>query len=148
MDKYGPGHAAWLSRGRRHAVELDATVVKDGIEQPSRVTDLSLEGCCLTGDFRIGEHLTVRIERLGEFPAQIRWALPGRAGARFTPKAPQPKETLAQDETGVAAIEYALLAALIALAIVAALTGTGKAVGNNWDEVDQAVPGGVEFKTP
>ena len=122
--------------------------MKDGIEQPSHVTDLSLDGCCLTGDFRIGEHLTVRVERLGEFPAQIRWALPGKAGARFTRKDSQPKETLAQDETGVAAIEYALLAALIALAIVAALTGTGEAVGSNWNEVNQAMPGGVEFQAP
>lgn len=148
MDKYEPGHAAWLSRGRRHAVGLDATVSKDGIDQPSRVTDLSLAGCCLTGDFRIGEHLTVRVARLGEYPAQIRWALAGKAGARFVRKDPQPQRTLAQDETGVAAIEYALLAALIALAIVAALTGTGKAVGNNWIEVNQAMPGGVEFQTP
>jgi len=147
VDQYGPGHAAWLSRGRRHAVELDATVLRDGIEQPSRVTDLSLDGCCLTGNFRIAEHLTVRIQRLGEFPAQIRWALPGKAGARFIRSDPQP-ETLARDETGVAAIEYALLAALIAVAIVGALGGTGKAVGNNWNEVNQAMPGGVEFETP
>ena len=48
----------------------------------------------------------------------------------------------------MAAIEYALLAALIALAIVAALTGAGKAVGNNWNEVDQAMPGGVKFQAP
>jgi Flp pilus assembly pilin Flp len=48
----------------------------------------------------------------------------------------------------VAAIEYALIAALIALAIVAALTRTGTAVGSNWNEVDQAMPGGVGFQTP
>ena len=148
MDKYGPEHAAWLSRGRRHAVELDATVARDGIAESSRVTDLSLDGCCLTGDFRIGEHLTVRVERLGEFPAQIRWALAGRAGARFIRKDPEPAETLVRDETGVAAIEYALIAALIAVAIVAALTRTGTAVGNNWNEVNQAMPGGVEFQAP
>ena len=74
MDKYGPGHAAWLSRGRRHPI--------------------------------------------------------------------------AQDQSGAAAIEYALLAALIALAIVAALTRTGTSVGSNFNEVDQAMPGGVEFHTP
>lgn len=148
MDKYGPGNAAWLSRGRRHAVALDATVVKGGAEQPSRVTDLSLDGCCLTGDFRIGEHLTVRVERIGEFPAQIRWALPGRAGVRFTRKNPRADEALAQDETGVAAIEYALLAALIALAIVAALTRTGTGTGSNWNEVNQAMPSAVEFQAP
>lgn len=127
---------------------LDATVSRSGIEGPSRVTDLSLDGCCLTGDFRIGEHLVVRVDRLGEFPAQIRWSLPGRAGARFTRKDPKPKQTLAQDETGVAAIEYALIAALIALAILAALTRTGTAVGSNWNEVNQAMPGGVEFQAP
>ena len=149
MDKWDPGHAAWLSRGRRHAVELDAIVVKsDGAEVTSLVTDLSLDGCCLTGDFRIGERVTVRIARLGQFPAQIRWAVLDKAGARFIRESAEPPPSIAKDETAAAAIEYALLAALIALAIVAALTGTGSAVGNNWNDVDQAMPGGVEFQTP
>ena len=146
VDKWGSGHAAFLSRGQRHAVELDATVARDGGEAPSRVTDLSLDGCCLTGDYRIGERVTVRIARLGEFPAQIRWALPGRAGARFERKAAEPAEKLAKNAKGVAAIEYALIAALIALVIVAAVTRTGTSVGNNWNDVDQAIPGGVNYQ--
>ena len=149
MDKWDPGNAAWLSRGRRHAVELDATVVRcDGTEVTSHVTDLSLDGCCLTGDFAIGEHVTVQIARLGRFAAQIRWAVLGKAGARFTRGNEEPSSTVAGDEKGVAAIEYALAAALIALAIVASVTRTGTAVGNHWNSVDQAIPGGVEFQTP
>ena len=149
MDKWDPGHAAWLSRGRRHAVELDAVVVKrDCPEVLSRVTDLSLDGCCLTGDFSIGEHLTIRIAKLGQFAAQIRWAILGRAGARFIRDRAERGASLAKDETGVAAIEYAMMAALIALAIVAALTRTGGAVGDHWNNVGEAVPGGVEFQTP
>ena len=148
MDKLEHGHAAWPSRGQRHAVDLEATVSRERGDYSSLVTNLSLDGCCLTGHFRIGEHLTVRVARLGEFPAQIRWALPGMAGARFIPRDPQPEGTLAEDQTGVAAIEYALVAGLIALAIVAALTRTGTAAGSNWNEVNQAMPGGVQFQTP
>ena len=148
MDQWDPGHAAWLSRGRRHAVELDAVVVKrDGTEMASRVTDLSLDGCCLSGDFSIGEHVTVRIAKVGQFTAQIRWAVLAKAGARFVRDAAA-AETIAKDEKGVAAIEYALMAALIALAIVAALTRTGASVEKTWNDVDQAVPGGTEFQTP
>ena len=148
MDKWDPGHAAWLSRGRRHAVELDAVVMKsDGSEVPSCVTDLSLDGCRLTGDFTIGEHVTVNIARLGQFPAQIRWALLKNAGARFTRDAATGEASIVTNEKGVAAIEYAMIAALIALAIVAALSRTGEAVGTHWNDVDAAMPGGTTYTT-
>ena len=146
MDKWDPGHAAWLSRERRHAVELDATVIRDVAEQASRVSDVSLDGCCLSGFFRIGEHLKVRIDGVGEFQAQIRWAFAGKAGARFFPKQAEPKPSLAANERGAAAIEYAVLAAMIALAIVASITRTGAGVGSNWNEVDAALPGGTHFE--
>ena len=146
MDKWDPGHAAWLSRERRHAVELDATVDRDGAEQDSRVSDLSLDGCSLSGFFRIGEHLKVRIDGVGEFEAQIRWAFAGKAGARFLRKGAKAKRPLAADASGVAAIEYALLAALIALAIVGALTRTGAEVSSEWNQVDTALPGGTHFE--
>lgn len=50
------------------------------------------------------------------------------------------------DEAGVTAIEYGLLAALIALAIVGAIGATGRSVDalyTSWsDAVLQALPGG------
>lgn len=151
MDKWGHGHAAFLSRGQRHAVELEATVSRDGGgEAPIHVTDLSLDGCCLTGNYRIGEHLTIRIKRLGEYPSQVRWALPGRAGARFkrAAAAAAPQPSLAKSVKAAAAIEYAMAASLIALAILSAVSRTGTATGNNWNEVDRAIPGGTRFQTP
>ena len=35
------------------------------------------------GEFLIGEQLEIAIPRFGQMKAQIRWALPGSAGAKF-----------------------------------------------------------------
>ena len=75
----------WPERRQRHAVRLDATVMRgDGTEVPAVVTDLSLDGCCLSGSFRIGEELTVKLPRIGKLPGIVRWSFLGRAGVRFT----------------------------------------------------------------
>ena len=74
----------WPERRRRHAVRLDGTVSRsDGSQSETIVTDLSLDGCSLTGVFRIGECVIVTLPKIGTFPAEIRWAFVGRAGARF-----------------------------------------------------------------
>ena len=57
------------------------------------------------------------------------------------------KRDLARSQSGVAAIEYALLASLIAVAIVGALTATGGKVQQQWGNVDQAVGAGTQYKT-
>ena len=44
------------------------------------VTDLSLDGCCLTGRFKIGEHLQVKIPRIGVHSVEVRWSFLGRTG--------------------------------------------------------------------
>ena len=80
MDK---GHRP--ERCRRHAVRLEA-VVGGGARGGARtaaVTDLSLEGCRLSGLFRVGEQVRLRIRPYGTFLAEIRWAGGGGAGARF-----------------------------------------------------------------
>lgn len=43
------------------------------------------------------------------------------------------------DEEGVTSIEYALIAALVAMAIVAAVTSLGTAVKKNYTNVETAV---------
>ena len=71
-------------RGRRHSVSLQASVTRaDGTIGPAMVTDLSLDGCCLVGGYRIGERVVVQIPKVGKLDAEIRWAFMGRAGARF-----------------------------------------------------------------
>jgi pilus assembly protein Flp/PilA len=45
-----------------------------------------------------------------------------------------------RDEEGVTAIEYALIAALIAVAIIAALTTLGGKVSNTFDTVSNKLP--------
>ena len=76
----------WVGRKDRDAVEIDAMVYRsDGSKQPVVLTDFSDEGCRIQAEdeFLIGERLQIAIPRMGQVKAQIRWALPGSAGARF-----------------------------------------------------------------
>jgi hypothetical protein len=75
-----------VGRKDRHPVAVDAIVQRaDGSTSPVKLTNCSDEGCCLESneDFIIGERLQIAIPRMGQFQAQVRWALPGSAGARF-----------------------------------------------------------------
>lgn len=49
---------------------------------------------------------------------------------------------LLRDKSGVAAIEYALLAAFIALSIVASLEQLGGEVNDGFEKAEKAFPGG------
>jgi len=76
----------WVGRKDRNPVEIDAVVQRDdGSKAEVRLSDLTDEGCRIETDdhFRIGEQLQIAIPRLGELSAQVRWALPGSAGAQF-----------------------------------------------------------------
>ena len=44
-----------------------------------------------------------------------------------------------QDESGATAIEYGLIVALIALAIIVAISGVGNSTGNMWNFVSDEV---------
>src|SRR5512135_3736867 len=80
----------WIGRKDRDAVEMEAVVHRgDGSSQAVRLTNVSIEGCRIeTGEnFRIGEWLAIAIPDIGEVKAQVRWALPGSAGARFLAEA-------------------------------------------------------------
>ena len=48
-----------------------------------------------------------------------------------------------QDESGVTAIEYGLIAALIAVAIIVALTSLGQSLEFNFAEVSSALDGAI-----
>ena len=75
----------WIGRKDREPVAIDAVVHwNDGSSAPVRLTDFSDEGCRIEADhdFRIGERLKVDIPRMGRVKAQVRWALPGSAGAK------------------------------------------------------------------
>ena len=76
----------WPLRKSRHPVVVTAVVHrKDGSTAPVTLTDLSDEGCRIDtpNDLRIGERLKISIPRMGSIKAQVRWALPDCAGARF-----------------------------------------------------------------
>lgn len=84
----------WPERRLRHACELTADVhYPDGHSSNTTVSNLSLEGCRLTGWFRIGDHLELTIPRIGRVRGQVRWAVGGEAGIRFV----QPEQGNATD---------------------------------------------------
>jgi Flp pilus assembly pilin Flp len=135
---------SWPERRQRHAVRLQASVTTSGGRSLlSDVTDLSLDGCRLTGQFKIGELLQLKIPRIGTHTAEVRWTYLGRSGVRFIRSSPG----LATDKSGAAAIEYAILASLIALALAGALFNLGGSVGNTFQRVDQEVASGIEYNT-
>jgi PilZ domain-containing protein len=76
----------WIGRKDRDDVAIDAVVHRDdGSENSVTLRNLSPDGCRIESDddFRIGERLKIAIPTLGQLNAQVRWALPGSAGARF-----------------------------------------------------------------
>lgn len=76
----------WVGRKDRNDVSVDATVLRaDGKSIAVTLTNVSDGGCCLRSDepFRIGEHIGIALPRMGSVRAQVRWALPGAAGAQF-----------------------------------------------------------------
>ncbi|NJC05289.1 hypothetical protein GGQ97_001082 [Sphingomonas kaistensis] len=74
----------WPARRLRHEVELDADVhYPDGHCSKAKVSNLSLDGCRLSGWFRIGDYLELTIPRIGRVRGQVRWAVGGQAGVRF-----------------------------------------------------------------
>lgn len=80
-----PGH---IKRSPRVDTNFDAYLINsDGGRMNVFVMDISREGCRLEvaeeGALRIGEHVEIRVDRYGRFPAQIRWALGNEAGAVF-----------------------------------------------------------------
>jgi hypothetical protein len=74
----------WPERRHRHDVELPADVhYPDGHTSKAKVSNLSLDGCRLTGWFRIGDYLELTIPKIGRVRGQVRWAVGGHAGVRF-----------------------------------------------------------------
>ena len=130
-------------RRQRHAVRLDASVTRSGgFVLKTIVTDLSLEGCCVLGYFQPKEFVEIGIRTIGKFRAQIQWVSQCRAGVRVRSRGEvqgTAGQRLLADSRGVAAIEYAFLAALVAVALVGAISGLGIRVGEHFTDLAEAV---------
>ena len=75
-----------VRRKDRHPVIIDAIINRaDGTKAPARLSDFSDNGCRIETEteFRIGERLQIAIPRMGHVKAQVRWVVPGGAGAKF-----------------------------------------------------------------
>lgn len=84
-DMMHRGHG-WIGRKDRNEVNVEALVLRDdGARVAVKLTNLSAEGCRLETPelFRIGEHVSIAVARVGNVRAQVRWALPGSAGTQF-----------------------------------------------------------------
>jgi hypothetical protein len=74
-------------RTTRIDVESAAVLIdSEGVEMAVTMLDLSAGGCRLKTDGTplIGEHVRLRVGRVGEYPAQVRWAIGDEAGLQFT----------------------------------------------------------------
>lgn len=75
----------YKARPNRNPVALKALLTREnGGTQDVSVDDLSLDGCRVNGNFLIGDRVKLKLPRIGELSAQVRWAVLGRAGLRFT----------------------------------------------------------------
>jgi pilus assembly protein Flp/PilA len=63
--------------------------------------------------------------------------------ATSTPTNEEDSMRFFNDESGVTAIEYGLIAALIAIAIIAALTALGDSLSSNFDEIGSNLDGAI-----
>ena len=78
----------WIGRNDRNDIEVEAVVLRnDGDAVRVKLTNVSDQGCRMESDqtFRIGELVSIALPAMGQVQAQVRWALPGSAGAQFIP---------------------------------------------------------------
>lgn len=76
-----------IKRNARIGVESPGTLIdSEGVESEVTVVDLSAGGCRIITDGTpiIGEHVHLRVGRVADYPAQVRWALGNEAGLKFT----------------------------------------------------------------
>jgi hypothetical protein len=81
-----PRDRSWIKRAPRIDGRHEATLVdSQGRLYPVTVLDISSAGFKLQSEetFRIGEYVGLRVERYGEYSAQVRWALGNEAGGVF-----------------------------------------------------------------
>ena len=77
---------SFIKRPPRVAAIHNAILIdSDGGELPVTITEISAGGFRLRTDetLVIGEKVRLRVEKFGDFPAQIRWALGDTAGGAF-----------------------------------------------------------------
>jgi hypothetical protein len=76
-----------LRSEERRVADLKGFVrLPDGTIAPAEFENVSPSGCCLRGDYRIGEILIATIPSIGTVEAQVRWSIGGRSGLRFQSK--------------------------------------------------------------
>jgi len=75
----------------KRAIRIDTNapgllIDSEGVETPVVVADLSAGGCRIITEAMtmIGEHVRLRVGRIADYPAQVRWALGNEAGLEFT----------------------------------------------------------------
>ena len=76
-----------VERARRVDVRRPVTLINsDGVAFAATLLDLSSGGFRVEvpeAQLRIGEHATIRADRLGDMAAEIRWTLGGETGGVF-----------------------------------------------------------------
>lgn len=58
--------------------------------EPAEFEDVSSGGCCIRGEFGIGDIIAVTVPGVGTVEAQVRWSIGGRSGLRFLLRGTEP----------------------------------------------------------
>ena len=78
------GEESWNDRQTREPVDVQGVVhLADGGDRRVLIENLSPGGCCIAGEYRIGDRVELTVPGRGRMPSQVRWAIGGRAGLRF-----------------------------------------------------------------
>ena len=71
-------------RPERHTKKLLGYVRRSGHEvEAATFENVSENGCCIVGEFAIGEHLVVTVPTIGTVGAQVRWAIANSSGLKL-----------------------------------------------------------------
>ena len=74
----------WTARQVREEVGAEGVVHhSDGRDEAVLVENLSDDGCCIIGTYRIGETVELSIPGRSRMECQVRWAIGGRSGLRI-----------------------------------------------------------------
>ena len=78
------GGESWSDRQTREPVDVEGVVhLANGEDKQVLIENLSPGGCCIAGEYRIGDRVELTVPGRGRLPSQVRWAIGGRAGLRF-----------------------------------------------------------------
>lgn len=58
-----------------------------GVDQPALFENVSASGCCIVGEYPIGDTVIATVPDVGTVVTRVRWSIGGRSGLQIVPDA-------------------------------------------------------------